>query len=78
MSDADGLHYTTRTLNNGSGEILALGFGLLISDPIATTEAVRISLEVGFRRFDCAERNLLIDHGWTFNPRTNYWMPPTP
>jgi RHS repeat-associated protein len=23
-----------------------------------------------------AERNLLIDRGWTFNPQTNYWMPP--
>lgn len=23
-----------------------------------------------------AERNLLRDRGWTFNPQTNYWMPP--
>jgi diketogulonate reductase-like aldo/keto reductase len=43
-------------LNNGSDEISALGFGTLIADPIATKEAVRISLEVGFRQFDCAER----------------------
>jgi len=23
-----------------------------------------------------AERNLLMDRGWTFDPRINYWMPP--
>ena len=56
MSDADGLRYTKIPLNNGSGEIPALGFGTLIPDPIKTKEAVRISLEVGFRQFDCAER----------------------
>ena len=56
MSDAYGLRYTTIPLNNGSDEIPALGFGTLIPDPIATKEAVRISLEVGFRQFDCAER----------------------
>ena len=56
MSDADSLRYTKIPLNNGSGEIPALGFGTLIPDPIATKEAVRISLEAGFRQFDCAER----------------------
>ncbi|HLI80850.1 MAG TPA: aldo/keto reductase [Candidatus Binataceae bacterium] len=56
MSDADRLRYTKIPLNNGSDEIPALGFGTLIPDPIATKEAVRISLEVGFRQFDCAER----------------------
>ncbi len=56
MGDADGLRYTKIPLNNGSDEIPALGFGTLIPDPIATKEAVRISLEVGFRQFDCAER----------------------
>ena len=56
MSDADGLRYTKIRLNNGSDEIPALGFGTLIPDPIKTKEAVRISLEVGFRQFDCAER----------------------
>jgi diketogulonate reductase-like aldo/keto reductase len=56
MSDADGLRYSMIPLNNGSDEIPALGFGTLIPDPIATKEAVRISLEVGFRQFDCAER----------------------
>jgi len=56
MSDADRLRYTKIPLNNNSHEIPALGFGTLIPDPIATKEAVRISLEVGFRQFDCAER----------------------
>lgn len=56
MSDADGLRYTKIRLNNGSDKIPALGFGTLIPDPTATKEAVRISLEVGFRQFDCAER----------------------
>jgi diketogulonate reductase-like aldo/keto reductase len=56
MSDADGLRYTKIPLNNGSDEIPALGFGTLIPDPSATREAVRISLEAGFRQYDCAER----------------------
>jgi diketogulonate reductase-like aldo/keto reductase len=56
MSDADSLRYTKIPLNNGSGEIPALGFGTLIPDPIKTKDAVRISLEAGFRQFDCAER----------------------
>jgi len=56
MSDIDGLRYTRIPLNNGATEIPALGFGTLIPDPIATKEAVRISLQVGFRQFDCAER----------------------
>src|SRR5580698_8036568 len=56
MSDADSLRYTKIPLNNGSEEIPALGFGTLIPDPIATKEAVRISLAAGFRQFDCAER----------------------
>ncbi|MBL8483158.1 MAG: RHS repeat protein [Rhodocyclaceae bacterium] len=25
-----------------------------------------------------AERNLLMDRGWTFDPQTNFWMPPQP
>ncbi|HUO05698.1 MAG TPA: aldo/keto reductase [Candidatus Binataceae bacterium] len=56
MSNADGLRYTKIPLNNGADEIPALGFGTLIPDPNATKEAVRISLEAGFRQFDCAER----------------------
>jgi diketogulonate reductase-like aldo/keto reductase len=56
MGDADGLRYTKIPLNNGRDQIPALGFGTLIPDPIATKEAVRNSLQVGFRQFDCAER----------------------
>src|SRR5215469_1669392 len=56
MSTADDLRYTKIPLNNGSDEIPALGFGTLIPDPTATKEAVRISLQAGFRQFDCAER----------------------
>jgi diketogulonate reductase-like aldo/keto reductase len=56
MSDADGLRCTKIPLNNGSDRIPALGFGTLIPDPIATKEAVKISLAAGFRQFDCAER----------------------
>jgi len=58
MSDGDGLRFTTIPLNNGSDRIPALGFGTLIPDPIVTKEAVRLSLEAGFRQFDCAERYL--------------------
>jgi alcohol dehydrogenase (NADP+) len=56
MSNADGLRYAKIPLNNGSDAIPALGFGTLIPDPIATKEATRTALEVGFRQFDCAER----------------------
>src|SRR5690349_19293562 len=56
MSDTDGLRYTRIPLNNGFDEIPALGFGTLIPDPIATKEATRAALEVGFRQFDTAER----------------------
>jgi diketogulonate reductase-like aldo/keto reductase len=58
MSDTDGLRYSKIPLNNGSDKIPALGFGTLIPDPIATKEAVRLSLEAGFRQYDCAERYL--------------------
>jgi diketogulonate reductase-like aldo/keto reductase len=56
MSDTDGLRYTKIPLNNERDEIPALGFGTLIPDPIATKEATRAALEVGFRHFDTAER----------------------
>ena len=52
----DGLRDTKIPLNNGSDKIPALGFGTLIPDPIATKEATRAALEVGFRQFDTAER----------------------
>ena len=56
MGNADSLRYSRIALNNSSDEIPALGFGTLIPDPTATKTAVRLSLEAGFRQFDCAER----------------------
>ncbi len=56
MAPPDILRYAKIPLNNGSGAIPAVGFGTLIADPIATKEATRTALEVGFRHFDCAER----------------------
>ncbi|MGA2808538.1 MAG: aldo/keto reductase [Terracidiphilus sp.] len=43
-------------LNNGGGQMPALGFGTLIPDAAVTKTATRDALEAGFRHFDCAER----------------------
>ena len=43
-------------LNNGSGEIPALGFGTSLSDRGETRNAVKTAVEVGFRHLDAAER----------------------
>jgi diketogulonate reductase-like aldo/keto reductase len=43
-------------LNNGDGEIPALGFGTLVSDSRETRNATGAAVEVGFRHLDCAER----------------------
>jgi diketogulonate reductase-like aldo/keto reductase len=43
-------------LTHGSGAIPVVGFGTLIPDHVATTQATKTALEVGFRHFDCAER----------------------
>ena len=43
-------------LNNGSGEIPALGFGTSLSDNTKTRHAVKTAVEVGFRHLDAAER----------------------
>jgi diketogulonate reductase-like aldo/keto reductase len=43
-------------LNNGSGEIPALGFGTSLSDNTKTRSAVKTAVEVGFRHLDAAER----------------------
>jgi diketogulonate reductase-like aldo/keto reductase len=56
MTTPDALRYTRFPLSHGSGAIPALGFGTLIPDPVATKQAVKAALEVGFRQFDCAER----------------------
>lgn len=56
MIEPDRLRYTTLPLNNGGGTIPALGFGTLISDPVATKIATKAALETGFRALDTAER----------------------
>jgi len=43
-------------LNNGDGEMPALGFGTLVSDSRQTRNATVAAVEVGFRHLDCAER----------------------
>ena len=56
MATADMLRYTRIPLTHGSGAIPAVGFGTLIPDPLATKQATKTALEVGFRHLDCAER----------------------
>ena len=43
-------------LNNGDGEIPALGFGTLVSDTAETRNATKAAVGAGFRHLDCAER----------------------
>jgi diketogulonate reductase-like aldo/keto reductase len=50
------LHDIRVPLNNGHGEIPALGFGTLLADPAETTTATKTAMEVGFRHLDTAER----------------------
>jgi alcohol dehydrogenase (NADP+) len=56
MTAPDTLRDTRIPLAHGSGAIPAVGFGTLIPDPLATKQATKAALEVGFRAFDCAER----------------------
>jgi diketogulonate reductase-like aldo/keto reductase len=56
MTASDTLRFTRIHLTHGSGAIPAVGFGTLIPDPLATNQATRAALEVGFRHLDCAER----------------------
>src|SRR3984893_10740860 len=56
MTTSDTLRYRRIHLAHGSGELPAVGFGTLIPDPLATQQATKIALEVGFRHLDCAER----------------------
>jgi diketogulonate reductase-like aldo/keto reductase len=56
MTRPDTLRDTRIPLAHGSGAIPAVGFGTLIPDPVATRQATRTALEVGFRHLDCAER----------------------
>ena len=54
MTLPDTLRYTRLPHTQGSGVIPAVGFGTLIPDPLATKQAVKTALEVGFRLIDCA------------------------
>jgi diketogulonate reductase-like aldo/keto reductase len=56
MAIPDTLRNTRIPLTHGSGAIPAAGFGTLIPDVIATKQATKTALEVGFRHLDCAER----------------------
>jgi diketogulonate reductase-like aldo/keto reductase len=56
MATPDALRYTKIPLTHGSGAMPAVGFGTLIHDPLATNQATKTALEVGFRNLDCAER----------------------
>jgi diketogulonate reductase-like aldo/keto reductase len=56
MAAPDTLRYAKIPLTHGSGAIPVLGFGTLIPDPLATKQATKAALKVGFRHFDCAER----------------------
>ena len=52
MTAPDTLRYAKIPLTHRSGAIPALGFGTLIPDPLATEQATKTALEVGFRHFD--------------------------
>jgi alcohol dehydrogenase (NADP+) len=56
MANPDALRHTRIPLNHGSGAIPAVGFGTLIPGSLATKQATKTALEVGFRLLDCAER----------------------
>src|SRR5215472_12697670 len=56
MTESSDLRLMRMPLNNGRGQIPALGFGTLIPDAGVTKTATRDALEAGFRHFDCAER----------------------
>jgi aldehyde reductase len=56
MNASFDLRMTRIPLSQGAGQIPALGFGTLISEPTVTISATKDALEAGFRHFDCAER----------------------
>jgi diketogulonate reductase-like aldo/keto reductase len=56
MASSEDLSRVTFALNNGSGEIPALGFGTSLSDRTKTRDAVKAAVKVGFRHLDAAER----------------------
>src|SRR6476661_5952297 len=56
MTSTQDLSQHRFALNNGDGEIPALGFGTSLSDRNKTRSAVKAAVEVGFRHLDAAER----------------------
>ena len=56
MAGSSDLRLTRIALNNGSGNMPALGCGTLIPNAAETIAATRDALTAGFRHFDCAER----------------------
>jgi diketogulonate reductase-like aldo/keto reductase len=56
MAPNENLSQCRFALNNGSGEIPALGFGTSLSDRTQTRNAVKAAVKVGFRHLDAAER----------------------
>ena len=56
MAANENLSQRRFTLNNGSGESPALGFGTSLSDRTQTRNAVKAAVKVGFRHLDAAER----------------------
>jgi diketogulonate reductase-like aldo/keto reductase len=56
MASNENLSQHRFLLNNGSGEIPALGFGTSLSDNKKTEAAVKTAVEVGFRHLDAAVR----------------------
>jgi alcohol dehydrogenase (NADP+) len=56
MNESSDFRLKKMPLSYGGGQMPVLGFGTLISDIAATTNATRYALEAGFRHFDCAER----------------------
>jgi len=56
MAPNENLSQCRLALNNGSGEIPALGFGTSLSDRTQTRNAVKAAVKVGFRHLDAAER----------------------
>jgi len=56
MASSEDLTQRRLVLNNGGGEIPALGFGTSLSDNTKTKDVVKTAVEVGFRHLDAAER----------------------
>jgi diketogulonate reductase-like aldo/keto reductase len=56
MTAPDTPRYTRVPLTHGSGAIPAVGLGTLIPNPLATIQATKTALDLGFRHLDCVER----------------------